>query len=270
MNRVRIWPLPLLFLLAATIASAAEPIDAHPKLFSTLWMHTSAEYQALCEQIYADATRAVIERAATMDRTGRPLAIVMDLDETVLDNSVYQLHRMHGGQEPFSQFVSRNFEHIGLVPGARRFIRAMREHDLVVVYISNRDDAIAAATVQTLERNGIPTAGGEWQSLEDRAQRMKEQRQLLLMTAGGHSKRGRRALAAEKYRIIAYVGDKLSDFPGPFEPAAGATPSERKAALADVQTETPSPFGTRWFLLPNPVYGDWEKALGDSPAEYLK
>jgi acid phosphatase len=233
-------------------------------------MRTSAEYQALCQQIYANAAQVILNRAASMDQTGRPLAVVMDLDETVLDNSAYQLHLMHGGQEPFSQFVSQNVERIHLVPGAKDFIGVMRNHDIVVVFISNRLDSIALATVRTLEMNGIPTVAVDQSTLDQRTSRMKDERRLLLMTADDHSKRGRRALAAERYRIIAYVGDKLSDLPGPFEPEISPTQSARRAAVVDAQTETPSPFGTRWFLLPNPVYGDWERALGDNPTQYLE
>jgi 5'-nucleotidase (lipoprotein e(P4) family) len=269
MNRARPLTLPLMFLLAATISSAAEPIDTNPKLYSTLWMRTSAEYEALCRQIYANAAQVILGRAAGMDRAGRPLAVVMDLDETVLDNSAYQVHRLHGGQQPFDQFVSQNVERIGLVPGAKDFVETMGDHGIVVVFISNRPDTIALATVRTLELNGVPTAGKEGSTLEDRTRAMKDERRLLLRTAGDHGKRRRRRLAAERYRIIAYVGDKLSDLPGPFEPGAKATPSERRAAVADAGAETPSPFGTRWFLLPNPVYGDWEAALGANPAQHL-
>ena len=269
MSRTATWILSLALLSIATIARAADPLETNPKLYSTLWMQTAAEYQALCEQIYTGATQAVLNRAANVDRTGLPLAVVMDLDETVLDNGVYQRHRMHGGHEPFSDFVAQHKDSIRLVPGAKRFIDTMGKHGIEVVYISNRRDKIAQATVRTLELNGIATVADGQLTLAERTQQMKDERRLLLMTGEDHSKRGRRALAAEKYRIIAYFGDKLADFPGPFEWHARPTPAARRAAVVDMQTETPSPFGTRWFLLPNTVYGDWEWALGDTPGEYL-
>ncbi len=269
MPRTAAWTLSLILLSVATIAHAADPLESNPKLYSTLWMQTSAEYQALCEQIYTNATQVVLQRAAELDRNGLPLAVVMDLDETVLDNGVYQQHRMHGGQASFSDFVAENADRILLVPGARRFIDTMGEHGIAVVYISNRRDDIAVATVRTLEFNGIPTVADEQLSIEERTHRMEEERRLLLMTREDHSKRGRRALAAAKYRIVAFFGDKLRDFPGPFEWDERPTPAERRAAVVDMQAETPSPFGTRWFLLPNTAYGDWEWALGKEPGQYI-
>ena len=269
MSRIATWT-PVLILLAVTaIARAADPLESNPKLYSTLWMQTSAEYQALCQQIYANATQAVLQRAGEMGQTGLPLAVVMDLDETVLDNGVYQQHRMYGGRAPFSEFVAEHKDRIRLVPGAKDFIDAVSEHGIAVVYISNRRDSIAEATVSTLELNGIGTVTNGSLPLAERTQQMKSERRLLLMTGEDHSKRGRRALAAEKYRIVAYFGDKLADFPGPFEWEQRPSPAERRAAVVDVQTDSPRPFGTRWFLLPNTVYGDWEWALGDAPGEYI-
>ena len=269
MSRIATWTTSLVLLLTVAVAHAADPLESNPKLYSTLWMQTAAEYEALCEQIYTNATQVVLRRAAKLDKVGLPLAVVMDLDETVLDNGVYQRHRMQGGQEPFSPFVAQHVNEIRLVPGAKRFINAMDEHGIAVVYISNRYDFIAQATVQTLELNGIGTAGDDTMTLAERTQQMKDERRLLLIAAEDHSKRERRALAAEKYRIIAYFGDKLADFPGPFEWHERPTPAERLEAVIDVEAESPGPFGTRWFLLPNTVYGDWEWALGDSPGEYL-
>lgn len=270
MNRLAFTSLLTIVLVATGSSFGQGTAEDDPRLYSTLWMRTSAEYQALCRQVYAVATQSLLRRAASLRGAARPPAVVMDLDETVLDNSAYQIYKLKGGEQSFTEFVRDNVAEIRLVAGVKEFIDVMEHNGVVVVFVSNRSDQSARETVDTLERNDIRTARAEGTTIDERVQQMKLERRLLLRTSRDRSKRPRRLLVAERYAIVGYVGDTLSDFPGPFEKRGDPSPEVRRAIVADVLSESPSAFGTRWFLLPNPVYGDWESALGEDPTEFVE
>ncbi|MGH9906596.1 MAG: HAD family acid phosphatase, partial [Pyrinomonadaceae bacterium] len=84
----------------------------------------------------------------------------------------------------------------------------------------------------------------------------------LLLRSESSNKEPRRRAVADKFDVIAFLGDNLADFPGDFGPTV-----ESRLKRVD---EFEALWGTRWFVLPNPVYGDWERALGDGRASRLK
>ncbi|WP_314621006.1 hypothetical protein [uncultured Selenomonas sp.] len=61
---------------------------ADAEKMALLWMRTSAEYRALCYQGYNMALAEIARvQANPAVRSGKPLAIVLDCDETVTDNT---------------------------------------------------------------------------------------------------------------------------------------------------------------------------------------
>jgi 5'-nucleotidase (lipoprotein e(P4) family) len=229
-------------LAGAGLAAAQAPCNYAPPAEATRlevkWVRDSAEYVTLFRQVYRQATAAV--RAGAERRgSARDWAIVMDIDETALDNSVYQLERAAYGK-PFDDvswnaFVRR--KESPAVPGVVDFVNAVRAAGGRVTWISGRDDATREETKQNLAHVGL------WHD-EDR---------LCLQTEKAYTKAVRRrevstgtgacAWPGHPVEVVAYVGDQVGDFPAAGEDLPDAGRDEA--------------FGTRFFLLPDPMYGSW-------------
>ncbi len=243
---------------ATLLGTAPPPPPANPQqalLYANLWVQTSAEYRALCLQIYRNAEGVVLERAKAA--TGaKPKAVVLDLDETVIDNSGFQTW-MHRNNTTYSSAAWGQWTEWQLkegrahaLPGAAGFLGAMEAAGVAAVYISNRKESERAATVASLEFLGIE--GG------DPGER------LLLRTAES-GKESRREQARAKWNVIAYFGDNLADFAPELE-AQGKNWRERLAA-AEASRDR---WGVEWFVLPNPMYGDWAQSLPEPLSDQLQ
>lgn len=250
----RHFPLALL-VLAAGCASPPPPAPAHnshESLHAVLWMQTSSEYAAACETVYAAARseldRALEDRSRTAaleqegDASALPPAVVFDIDETVLDNQVFQA-RLAADGGPFRMEALRAWwgeERAGAVPGALEFCRYAAGRGVALVFLTNRDDAATAATARNLEKLGFPAA-------------------VVIGKSGESDKGPRRKSVCAKYRVVLLVGDQLQDFVS-VPKGAGA---EKRRELAAAHAAR---WGRSWFALPNPSYGDWERALVDPRA----
>jgi 5'-nucleotidase (lipoprotein e(P4) family) len=270
---VRFSAIPIFALLISSalgLQSQSQPTELQRGLlFADLWMQTSAEYVACCLQTYRlagehlqhEVARIRAEEAAqTADMPNRPLAVVMDLDETVLDNATFQTYLYDSGQnysdDIFDKFVSDNRKSIRLVPGAKDFINLAESLGVTVSYITNRDEPLRQATIDTLAQWGVNVQG-----LDD----VKGVR-LLLATRGESVKKPRRDLVRAKYHVLQLFGDQLGDFSDEFAANHDNTAAARREAVYEYQ----SLWGTRWFVFPNPVYGQWQSVLRGEPEQYLR
>jgi acid phosphatase len=240
--------------LSTCVASAQD--NGVEQLNATLWMQTSPEYRAGTEQVYRLATERIASPgrgSAALEQAGvpqeqlarMPTAVVLDIDETVLDNTVYQARLIRDravyNTRTWGEWVVAG--QAEAVPGAREFIAAARRLGHTVFYISNRDctappgtpaDPCPAktATMRNLMALGIdPVADPERMLL--RGERPE-----------WASKTQRRAFIASNYRIVALVGDDLGDFVDP-------------RVFAGDRARLDWRFGVNWFVLPNPIYGSW-------------
>jgi len=242
---------------------AAVP-DSREQRDAVLWMQSSEEYRALTAQVYAQATArltALLEPgsaapeqwdAPPQDLAALPTAIVVDVDETALDNTWYQARLLREGRVFTPQTWDKWVREARAPPvaGAPGFLQAASAAGHRIFYVTNRECPLApqpagadpcpqrTATMRNLAAAGFPGA--------DRADSF-----LMLNGAGAwrsSDKSTRRAAVAREYRIVALVGDDLRDFIDREQFAA------RRAELTPL-------FGTRWFLLPNPAYGSWERGL---------
>lgn len=202
-----------------------------------LWFQTSAEAQALFYQAYNLARFRLIE--ALREPRSNPPAVVVDIDETLLDNSPHQARLIATGQA-FPAFWDEWIERADAraLPGASEFLRFADSNGVAVFYVSNRDAKMLNATVRNLERHGFP------QLTPDR----------ILLRTNESSKTSRRASIAQHYDILLLVGDNVNDFSEVFE---GTLPAERSLAAERMRDF----FGKRFIVLPNPFYGDWENAV---------
>lgn len=237
-------------LLVLAALAAAQPVLAQrpalaPRALEVKYVRDAEEYATLTRMVYRMAGRSVAEQAAKLPRS-TVWAVVLDLDETVLDNSPYQLERAAYGL-PFDgpswdAWVTR--AEAGLVPGVADFISGVRRLGGRVAWVSDRSAAGRDPTRAVLIRDGIWRDGDLLCLKDGPADSTKVLRRTEIAT--GH---GTCAWSAGPARVLAFIGDQVKDgpgrgdFPGPGEPDS--------AAGAD------SAFGTRSFIIPNPTYGSW-------------
>jgi 5'-nucleotidase (lipoprotein e(P4) family) len=217
---------------AATEApSAANAALRHREVH---WVRTAAEYRALTLQTYRAAWAAVRDRAA--DRDPGSWAVIMDADETVLDNSEFERRIAESGQEfeewMWSEWVRE--EDAGVVPGADAFIDRVQELGGRVAIVTNRDEELCPATRRNLEALGIRPAvvlcEKETGEKEGRFRQVQE---------------GTAAEGLPPLEVLLWVGDNIGDFP------------DLDQALRDEPEAAFRGFGERYFVLPNPMYGSW-------------
>jgi acid phosphatase len=248
---------------------ASRPTEQQQQtLFANLWMQTSGEYEACCLQTYqlaGDQIEREFKRIQEEDKTlpaasrGLPPAVILDLDETSIDNGTFETYLYDSGQDytadNWVKFVSDHRASIRMVPGAKEFIERMEAMGITVTYVTARVEALRDATIATLNLWGINTKGMDDPSTVR-----------LLLQSKDSSKEARREAVRAKYRVLALFGDQLSDFSDDFMPPKTSTPIERQEAVYKSRQQ----FGTKWFAFPNPVYGDWQRLIRDKPVQYLR
>lgn len=207
-------------------------------LMATLYHQQAAEYEALCYQAYNLATLRLVDDLKDQSINKRR-AVVVDVDETVLDNSPYQAacilqnyNYPEGWDEWCNKAIARS------VPGALDFLKLAEGYGVAVFYVTNRKAHLRAATVKNLRELGFPL------SEENR----------LMMREEGADKESRRDIIRERYHISLFIGDNLGDFASGFNES---DPDNRKAKTAEARAS----FGKQWIILPNPMYGDWESVF---------
>jgi 5'-nucleotidase (lipoprotein e(P4) family) len=212
-----------------------------------LWTQSSAEYRALAYQTFVLARLRLarnLQSRHTRSRTGKlhRAAVIVDADETVLDNSRFQAELVLRGL-PYTAQAWREWcqrAEAGAVPGAIEFLKYAVQRGAGVFYITNRRPAEKAGTIANLQKLGFPNVTNETVMVrEEGAPASKEQR---------------RQKVAARYRIALLVGDNLNDFNDDF---SGKSIVER----ADQVDRERADFGTRYIVVPNPMYGDWESAV---------
>lgn len=223
-------------------------------LNSVLWVRGSAEYAAAAVGTYGAALRALEDGLADSSWTAAteqngdyrrlPAAVILDVDETVLDNTAYQARLIEDGEVYGSESWAAWVEEVqaAAVPGALEFTSAADSAGTTVFYVTNRDASLEDATRANLDRLGFPLAAHTD----------------IVLTRGERpgwdsDKSSRRAYVARSFRIVLLIGDDLNDFVS----ADRASVVERSALVERHRGN----WGSRWFVLPNPMYGSWERSL---------
>ena len=229
--------------------------QTHELLNSVLWTQSAAEFQVLARQSYLRAQEALDQAlddpswTAALEQEGRydmrPPAVILDVDETVLDNSPYEV-RLILREAAFSTDTWHEWcKEAGAtaIPGALEFTRYAARKGVTVFYVTNRRHEVEEATRKNLEMLGFPL----------------DPKRDTLLTRGERpewdtsDKTPRRKEIASRHRVLLLVGDNMGDF----VPIEGASVEER-AQLVDRYSDY---WGARWIMLPNPQYGSWEGAL---------
>jgi len=254
-------PAPAATPVAATApqAPAASANPAHDNLNAVAWVQTSVEYRALSEQTYRAAADhldaalkekhwdALVSEERGNAATGLKPAVVMDVDETVLDNSPYQARLVRDGTDydevSWDQWVAE--KKAKPVPGVVDFAKAANAKGVTVLYISNRAVHLKEATLANLKAVGLPVADDSvFLGLGTVVEGCEQ---------NGSEKNCRRRLAGQKYRVLMQFGDQIGDFV--------QVVANTREGRDQLYGEYHDWFGERWWMLPNPTYGSWEPAL---------
>ena len=235
------------------VTAAAESkveLDRNSIVRALLWMRTSGEYEALCRQTFNMALERV--RNVMKTRSGdRLAAVIMDLDETVLDNSGYSFfllrNRLKHHETHWHNWNREHPEQVSLVPGARQFIKAVENEGVRIVFVSNRSDTLRDTTRKILLRLDLAT----------KAELADPTAMKLLLRQDTSDKQSRRDSIAARYDVIALFGDNLNDFSDAFRSPAVNSIEDRRAAVHRHAEK----WGTHWFVLPNPIYGYWTRYI---------
>ena len=252
------YPLRLALLVVALASAASFAQQAAPapqadldyQTAAVLYMQKAAEYRALAYQAF-NAARMQLDadldkkNVKKLPRSERKMmrAIVVDIDETVLDNSPAQARgiRTNTPYNPKDWYAWTNMRKAKAVPGAVDFLNYATSKGVKVFYVSNRDEKNEKeATIENLKSVGFNGVSPE---------------DVLLRTAES-GKDARRAVVSAKYRIVLLVGDNLDDFTSAFE----------RKSVADRFAETDKVkdmWGKKFIVLPNAMYGTWENAIYD-------
>lgn len=236
---------------AKTIGALRRESPPFRGLDGTLFMQQSAEYRACCIQTFRLATNLATARNSERKKPSLPAAVVLDLDETVLDNGWFQSQQIREqlafDANRWSQWEQEGADQVRLIPGAKKFIEGLRASNIQPVYITNRNDNARQLTMKALERLGVA---------------LPEEQLLCADMTTGSNKTSRRDTIEAKFDVLLYVGDNLRDFDERFRFGESGA-AGRFNALEELEGK----FGVEWVILPNPAYGEWTKVFSNSPAD---
>ncbi len=217
-------------------------------IMSILWYQQSAEADALYRQGYELAKLRLDQ--ALQQKTDKDKAIILDIDETVLNNSPFLAQLVHkkisfhdGWDEWVYQAKAKP------LPGALEFLQYADLKGVKIFYVTNREHHLYNATEKNLKKVGFPQTDKE---------------HLILLT-DEVSKESRRKAIEKNHSIILLLGDNLIDFTKEFD---SLDPNERKQQVELMKNR----IGNKYIVFPNPMYGNWEKAIqkGNQPCENRK
>lgn len=241
---------------------AATPVASGDdyNLNAVLWVQSAVEYWGVALQAYELAsiqleraledprrTAALEQRQRGSELADLPPAVILDVDETVLDNSPYQARLIEDRQQFGRGSWNRwsNEAAADPVPGALEFCREAAQRGVTVFYVTNRDAVLEEATRENLRRLGFPL-DEEVDTVLTRGEKAEW---------ASSDKTPRRRHVAARYRVLLLIGDNLGDFAPADDGAVG-----QRAAFAREHRDF---WGERWIVLPNPMYGSWEGAVID-------
>lgn len=234
--------------LTGTAAQQAVPAHSYDyQIGAILYQQKAAEYRALAYQAYniarlrldEDLDKKNVKKLPKAERR-RPRAVVVDIDETVLDNSPSNAYAAKNDL-PFNVkdwYAWGEMRKAKPVPGSVDFLNYAASKGVKVFYISNRDEVQKQATIDNLKSAGFGDISAD----------------NVVLRQTESTKEPRRQTVAAKYRIVLLMGDNLDDFSNIFE----------RRSIADRFAEVdkvPDVWGKRFIVLPNAMYGTWENAI---------
>ena len=242
------------FSVSSVVAEEVDRSFQEQSMLGVLFVQTSPEFAANNIQTYKIATSkidialkdkswtAALEQGTNF--SDKPPAIIVDVDETVLDNSAHQARAILGGfSYPNGWLEWGNEASAPAVAGVKDFLNYADSKGVTIFYVTNRVSELRKSTIENIIKLGLP---------------FDESANPLMMkgeNGWGSEKTSRRTLIAEEYRIILMAGDQITDF----------ISLEESSVSMDARLQLSSKYeemwGEKWFMITNPMYGKWEGAI---------
>lgn len=238
----------LLLLVSCQTAKLSPDIIAKNELSNqlgnaTIWFQKSAEMEAAFLQAYGYGKLLLDLKIDTLKANTKKPAVILDLDETVLDNSPYEARLFLNGETYGSQSWEKWCKEAKAkaLPGAQDFLSYADKLGIDIFYISNRKANVLESTLKNLKDLNLPQADTD---------------HVMLQTAGS-DKTERREMVKETHQVILYVGDNLTDYSEEY--------ANRGADLGkELVQKNKEELLYNFIMLPNPMYGEWESAIYDN------
>jgi 5'-nucleotidase (lipoprotein e(P4) family) len=210
-------------------------------LQASVWYKLSGENKALQYQAFNYATLKVKEYLRSTKRNKKKPAIVVDVDETILNNMPYQEYLIKSGNSyPVKWFDWVSKGTAKAIPGSVKFLNYVHKKGFEIFYVSNRKLRAVDVTYKNLKAAKLPV----------------KKKNLLFRDKTSSKRKRRNTIKSKNYDIVLLIGDNLNDFTDAFD----ETSIQKRMKLVDTMRAN---FGDRFIILPNPLYGDWEGAVID-------
>lgn len=236
--------------LLAVLVCGCQGVRTHEGLNATVYVQTAVEFDMACEQAYRLARQSVEaglqdkDWTAAIEQRGKyqdlPPAVIVDVDETVLDNSPFQA-RVALADTEYQPDAWEDWEDEAQaqpIPGAKDFIAFAKSKGVTVFYVTNRSQE--APTLVNIQKELDPDVTPQTLMCKNEQE------------GWGSDKTSRRSAVAGTHRILLLVGDDYNDFAF----LGKASPESRKELAADHRER----WGKHWIMIPNPNYGNWERS----------
>lgn len=221
-------------------------LSEHPQTMATLYNYYAAEYRALAYQAF-NIARGRIDLIRAENPTDTGLAIVVDIDETLLDNSPHQsLMIVKDSSYPYMWNEWCELATARAIPGAVEFLQYADERGFQIYYISNRKEKfVREGTIKNLSEQGFPQLDKKrillrLEKADDNPSPSDKQKRRDQVTESGHE-------------IVLLIGDNLGDFYSDRHDY-----EDRMKQMESFKNE----FGKKFILLPNAMYGNWPSSAG--------
>ncbi len=239
-------PLALFFLCSQLTWAQAENPDqsaSNNLVYAVAWKQTAAEYRALYHQGFNMARMQLENALANQDDSVKPLAVIADVDDTLLLSEAYWGYLVSEGKEFFDdaawdEWIADNKTVPS--PGALSFLQYCFENNVEVFYVTNRDQG---EDTFTLALNNLSAAGFPYADPEH-----------LTVLRESSNKQVVQENIGEDYNVVALLGDNLNDFSRRYY----VTDVDQRSELMEEDSQR---FGTQYILFPNPTDGHWIRAI---------
>ena len=232
---------PMLAVAQTPTPSSQSAADKEYEVAAILWQQSSGEQRALYYQAFTLA-RMTLDRDLRNHRIRQRRALIVDIDETILDNSRYEaglVKLQKNYPEGWTEWINR--AEATPLPGAVEFLQYASKRGVRVFYVTNREQNEKDGTARNLKAFGFPE--------------VNDTTLMIRTDPKSDSKELRRQSISAKYHVVLLMGDDLNDFSAVFEKSR--TVDSRIAAAEQNKNQ----FGTHFIVLPNPMYGDWENSI---------
>jgi len=240
----------------ATATTAVADNEANDLMNATLWTQTSVEFKASSMAAFKLAEVMLDRALADKDWTAaleqgdnyqdKPPAVILDVDETVLDNSEYEAWlikaKSHYSSKTWLPYINDAISNP--IPGSKEFINYAKSKGVEIFYLSNRKAPGEEGTRKNLKKFGYPI-NEKFDTVLLRGEREE----------WGSAKGTRRAHVAKDFRVVMLLGDNMGDFVD----ARKANLAEREEILEKYKNN----WSSKWIMIANPMYGSWEGASFD-------